>query len=316
MSDTITPEDPIPVETAEQVELPGRRLHATRENLHMSREEVAQHLHLDVKLIIALEEDDFDKLPSPSYICGYLRSYARLLKLPEKEIVESYSHGQEISAALLPENVAIAPRKYTSKSFPLPIIALIVILILLFAGLWLLDIFSNNQVTGKADSTKELPAVEAEQASSLSVPAPPAATVTEQADTSVAKTTTPATEAEPTDVTEFKRKNRVPDEDVKTPVVKTAPAPSPSPSPVVQAAPDLRLVYQEDSWTELLDAGGKRLVYRLVSKGSELTFSEQAPYTVLLGNAAAVRIFYKGKRFSHKQYQRDNIAYFKLGITN
>ena len=96
---------------AETVALPGERLKSTREELHLSREEVAHHLHLDVQIVIAIENDKFDELPSPAYVCGYLRSYARLLKLPEAEIVNAYSKGQAINAALIPENVSILPDK-------------------------------------------------------------------------------------------------------------------------------------------------------------------------------------------------------------
>ena len=71
---------------------PGARLRVAREARAMSVSEVAKQLHLDAKLIQALEEEDFAQIPAPTFVYGYLRSYARLLNLPESEIIAGYRH--------------------------------------------------------------------------------------------------------------------------------------------------------------------------------------------------------------------------------
>ena len=60
---------------------------------------------------------------------------------------------------------------------------------------------------------------------------------------------------EPQDIAEFKKNNRVAQEMV---TVKT------QPDGVERQKPDLRLVFREDSWTEVVDASGERKIYRLV----------------------------------------------------
>lgn len=84
---------------------PGKRLREAREAMQMSREEAARHLHQDVAIITALEDDDYARLPGQTYVLGYLRSYARLLKLPQNEIVEAVQVEQVETTDLLPENV-------------------------------------------------------------------------------------------------------------------------------------------------------------------------------------------------------------------
>ena len=45
------------------VALPGHRLKLTREDLRLSKDEVAHHLHLDVNIVEALESDKYNGVP-------------------------------------------------------------------------------------------------------------------------------------------------------------------------------------------------------------------------------------------------------------
>ena len=56
---------------------PGSQLQQARKDLQLAPEDVAQILHLSVKHINALERDDYKSLPGPTYVRGYLRSYAQ-----------------------------------------------------------------------------------------------------------------------------------------------------------------------------------------------------------------------------------------------
>lgn len=84
---------------------PGKRLREAREARQLTREEAARQLHQEVSIIQALEEDDYASLPGQTYVLGYLRSYARLLKLPENEIVAAVQIDQAETSELLPENI-------------------------------------------------------------------------------------------------------------------------------------------------------------------------------------------------------------------
>ena len=67
----------------------GQRLRAAREAAGRTVDEIAHELHLDRTVIIALESDDFEILGAAVFIKGYLRSYARLLGLPENDIADA-----------------------------------------------------------------------------------------------------------------------------------------------------------------------------------------------------------------------------------
>ncbi len=53
-------------------------------------EEAADDLHLRQKYLVALEEDDFERLPAAVYTIGFIRNYARYLELDEEMLVSKY----------------------------------------------------------------------------------------------------------------------------------------------------------------------------------------------------------------------------------
>lgn len=291
---------------ASTVALPGHRLKLTREDLHLSKDEVAHHLHLDVNIVEALETDKYDDLPSPAYICGYLRSYARILKLPEDEIVSAYSKGQEINAALIPETVSMEPEKKINPGI-IKFVVLILIALLVAAGfMWFAEKFQMFDTTANTEST------------TIDVPVP---------DMNQPEMNQSAVIERPAQVQEqIQQFNAERAEVVNAPSEDSA---SSSPLlidednvaveeavvPEQAERGDLKLVVSEDSWVEVTDSEDKRLVYRLAAKNTEISVNGVAPYTILLGNAEGVAVFYKNKLFNHKRYQRDQIAYFRLGLT-
>jgi cytoskeleton protein RodZ len=69
---------------------PGALLKQTREVKQLSTAEIALRLRLKVTVIEALEADDFTQALSPTFVKGYLRSYAKLLELDPNEIIGYY----------------------------------------------------------------------------------------------------------------------------------------------------------------------------------------------------------------------------------
>ncbi|MDP3607829.1 MAG: DUF4115 domain-containing protein [Methylophilus sp.] len=69
----------------------GGALKAAREKQKLSVQDVANQLRLGVKQVDALESDRYDKLPQPSIVRGFIRNYAKLLKIDAAPIIEAYS---------------------------------------------------------------------------------------------------------------------------------------------------------------------------------------------------------------------------------
>lgn len=69
----------------------GQTLRQAREQQQLSVAQVAQQLNLSKSLIEDLEQDQVDAKLSSTFVRGYLRSYAKLLKLPIQQVLEAYS---------------------------------------------------------------------------------------------------------------------------------------------------------------------------------------------------------------------------------
>ncbi|MDH3978944.1 MAG: helix-turn-helix domain-containing protein [Gammaproteobacteria bacterium] len=113
----------------------GAQLTAARKARKLEIDKVAHELKLDVAVIRALENDDGAALPAPIFVKGYLRSYARLVGLPEDGLVRSYA--QQVGE--LPP-LTVTRVKRPALLFRLPSTRLlrnIVLLLLLLIMLWL-----------------------------------------------------------------------------------------------------------------------------------------------------------------------------------
>ncbi len=113
----------------------GEQLAAARERMHLSAQDVAEALKLTEKIIIAIENCDYDQLYGVAYATGYVRSYARLVNLnpnelikndPELGIVES-ENNQLNTAIPKPAGTASSNTRWIAIALRAMIIASIVI---------------------------------------------------------------------------------------------------------------------------------------------------------------------------------------------
>lgn len=83
---------------------PGAVLAAERIRMNYTIEHVAAKLHLRVRIIELLEENDYSSMPEPVFIKGYLRAYAKLLGISADSILnafnDSYSCERKLDKAL------------------------------------------------------------------------------------------------------------------------------------------------------------------------------------------------------------------------
>ena len=69
-------DQPGTAEPAEPGEL-GSLLRSAREERELSVEDLAHRLRLEPRIMKALEREDFDRLPPPAFVRGYLRAIAK-----------------------------------------------------------------------------------------------------------------------------------------------------------------------------------------------------------------------------------------------
>ena len=69
----------------------------------LSIDDLSDELKISKKFILALEEGDYDSLPGPTYVKGYIRAYSRNLGIDPDLILQSY-------------DAYLNPKKETSKT--------------------------------------------------------------------------------------------------------------------------------------------------------------------------------------------------------
>lgn len=274
----------------------GKRLASARGALNLSRREVAKELRLGLAIITALEEEDYEQLAVPIFVNGYLRNYARLLKIPVEPLLAAYGQVQVEVPALI-SNAAKGPKPSHNK------------LLLRIASICIVLILVTGIVSWLQQQDFEFPTVASLNEASVATSVAPQVTLPLLPEVNELAEVKELTEVN--ELPELLAANEIAVEEIVEVI------PTPPPVPVVVELPANRVLIRvsEESWVEVSDNDGKRLIYDLLRVDKEYRVSGRSPFKVFLGNAKAVRIEYNGESVNVKQHIRGNLARFKLGVT-
>jgi cytoskeletal protein RodZ len=109
--------------------------------LELSLTDVAGRTKVKPEYLLALEESDFDKLPSAPVTKGFLKSYARVLHLNPDTLIAMYRRDyDEVMGEIVPHGL-IEPIAKKSRLFSVPFL-LTIISVLSFLGFLAIQLFS------------------------------------------------------------------------------------------------------------------------------------------------------------------------------
>lgn len=242
---------------------PGALLRAERERRGLSVQQAADELHLDARLVSAIESNNFLALGAPVYAKGHLRKYASLLGLSPDVVIAHYQTLSDVPAVptVMPLS-ASPPRERVSLRVPAWIAAaLVAAAVAWWLAAWLLDRRGSREPDA-ASGNVAMPVV-----------------VGSAPDTSVPQTPAP----EPP----------VPEPNGPAPQAAQPPATQPetaaSATPATATEPlTMQLQFAAASWAEVYDASNKRLMFGIGQPGQARSLSGKPPLTVNLGLASAV----------------------------
>jgi cytoskeleton protein RodZ len=100
----------------------GSFLREQREKTNLSHEQIAQKIRLRRTIIEAIEGEDWERLPPPVFVRGFLRSYASILGLDEKEVLKLYHQTAP------PEGDVLKPPLAYRRSSRAPLLVVLLIL--------------------------------------------------------------------------------------------------------------------------------------------------------------------------------------------
>ncbi len=152
---------------------PGAMLKQRRETLGMSLEQAAAQLNLKAAVIHQLESQQWDARVAPTFIRGYLRHYARLLKLDETDVLAQFD--QLLSAMPQPTPMHSFSKKTSRDAAESRFMLATYFLLVLLIGLFLVWFWQTHMLNDQPVSM--LPELETAAVPVEKSPAAPTAPV-------------------------------------------------------------------------------------------------------------------------------------------
>ncbi|MCU5773964.1 cytoskeleton protein RodZ [Erwiniaceae bacterium BAC15a-03b] len=323
----------------------GQRLRAARETMGLTQQNVAERLCLKLSTVRDLEDDKSPADLASTFLRGYIRSYARLVHVPEEELLPMMAKQAPVRAAKVEpmQSFSLGKRRKKRDGWLMIFTWLVLFVVVGLTGAWwwqnhkaaqddLVSMADQNSVA-EGDNSQSIPLTDSSSTANDSAtesPATPADSGSAAANSNNAATNTAAPGANAP-----APNNAAPAADSASQVVSPSQAPinnAAAPAANGQAtngqlptgsagvntpAVDPNAVVMEfnaDCWLEVTDSAGKKLFSGMQRGGGKLSLAGTAPYRVKIGAPSAVQIQYQGKPVDLSRFIRSNqVARLTIG---
>lgn len=297
--------------TTEQVLSPGEIFRQTREALNLSLEDVAKEITLRPSILEQLENNEFIQKSTPAiFVKGYVRSYAKFLRLPDsvwENIVFAETEKNDLGKNARSTR---AVNQYSSHNRWIGrLTAIVFVIVIGMTGLWWWQSYQQN--TQERDDL-----VQSYVASTENNQPATALVTTEESNKSAPETAAPV--SQPVEITnnllpKIAQENSVslPKNNEKSVSDIQSAVENPSISPTLPIAKgDLMIeILTNSSWISVKDNARHVLAQKEYKQGEILTFNGNE-FSLIVGAPSNVRITYKGENYPLKVDGR--VAKFKL----
>jgi len=302
---------------------PGKWLQQARVNKNLRPEDVAIELRLTTAQVLALEEDDYSRMPELTYVRGYVRNYARLVGVAEDQVLVAFAR---LTRKEDHTHRPLSPAREREIHSPgKGILIAVLLLLLVVAGsavFWYLNQpEAESEPVAAAPGTvtiDEVPTgistitLSTDEEGATDTAAAEDNAATDTAEEAAAGAVPAATVTDPATVTATDRAAVMESPVAADPVTESA-TPPPGDPTVATTGSRLKMVFSKDCWTDIRDATGKKLVYRTVPQGQTLELDGQAPFTLFFGFAQGVSLSFDGEAIDLAPHTRGVFARLTLG---
>ena len=261
---------------------PGAMLRMAREARGTTTAEVAAALKMSPRQIEAIENEDFSRLSSATFVRGFIRNYARFLKIDAAPVLAALTERTELQQAELSapadEGVKMPMAGHRQgRGLAGAIILASVVLGTAFALYF--DVVDFDGIPSRQDAT---PASQQEARSQIVQPQPQPVAVVQPALVN----------------------------DVPAPAATAAGADE---QPAAKVGM-LQLIFSFDgsSWVEVKDGAGRTILSQMNAKGTTQTVEGRPPFHLVVGNASQVRLQYRDQPVDLRPHTRVEVARLTL----
>ena len=321
----------------------GERLRLAREQMGLTQQNVAERLCLKLTTVRDIEEDKSPADLASTFLRGYIRSYARLVHVPEDDLLPMMAKQAPVRAARIEpmQSFSLGKRRKKRDGWLMIFTWLVVFVVVGLTGAWWwqnhkasqADLVSMADQNGSGDNSQSIPLGDNSTDSNTDADTNAAGTPVDNGAGAVA---TPESNAgAPASSMSNNVQTTGSDNAVVSPSqapIDTAPPAATSPAPansvpagqmptanaaVSQPAGDPNAIvmnFKADCWLEVSDATGKKLFSGLQRSGGKLSLSGTAPYRLKIGAPGAVDVQYQNQPVDLSRFIRNNqVARLTLG---
>jgi cytoskeleton protein RodZ len=291
----------------------GDNLRREREMRGVSLEEISSATKISLRILDAIEREDFAKLPGGIFSRSFIRSYARYLGLDEDRVVAEFQLAAQPQTDFDLHRMAAGNTRFGRPGERRTLIATVVAIVLLLTG-YLLFRYSRRAAEAPAPPLPAVVTTTPPAAAPAAPVTPPAATSADTTEGALGTPLAPGAQAAPSAVPPAVGTPGMPP--AATPSTTPAsvanpkdqpaagsnpPAPSAPPAATAQnikPGADGDLVLQvaatERAWVGI-DADGKTVLQRVLNPNEVQTLHAQKAFDVTTGNALAVILTLNGE---------------------
>jgi len=321
----------------------GGVLRRAREALNLTVHDISSTLRLSDKQIEAMEADHFHLLPQPSILRGFIRNYAKAVKINADPIIAAFN-------ARVPES---APQSFTVKSStsrsvigehkpgfsPAIFLGLMLLFALIAGGFYYythhVKPLASKPIPATLDQSEELNVDVSANSVNADFALPSAQREAETDLTESTNATTTSNDTSQTSTasqsTEIVLPNTASKFTAKT--IDTTPLTTPLATPQLQSdavmslavkpdppevgqAPDphktLLITANEETWVNVVNGQGKQIYSKVLTKGQSDSIETTPPLKVTVGNAQHTVLQFNGQVIDLSAHTRDRVARLTL----
>ncbi len=297
MSDTDNNNGTVEIEAAEKVQSIGQVLQAARLVHGMNIQDVARQLRLSAWQVAAIEEDDYSKFPSRTFLRGFIRNYAKLVQVDTVE----FSHllqqtlppvsSQAISYPV--DGTTFTSSHKQSRSSPILVWGAVL------ASMFLIYEVYRGGEDQQSDANVEIGTMEKNTTKSETEDKQATEKIQLQLPLAIKSIDPDAVQlTEEEGMAQQKNDNLFSTQQIATQTVATH-------EPVKNGEGVIHFVFDEESWVEVIDAEGKKIVSRTNPGNTEKMVYGKPPFSLTIGNAANVKLDYNSKSVNLTPYTRN-----------
>lgn len=306
--------DPVPEMTGESALTAGvgELLRQAREARGLKVEEIAQTLKLGVRQIEAIETDRWESLPGATIVRGFVRNYARLVQVDATPLMARLD-----SVLAKPSDTLAVPETRPANVTTSTISGTRRDRTVVFAGLGLVGLavaaylLMPNDLSALRENTQSL--LDSLSRKEAPKPVENAEPVAAPAAAGTASAPTPGEPVFPPGATpqQIMNPQAVTPAELALPVQPTV---SPAAAPVREipaptaGAPQMRFVFDKESWLEVRDRDNKVVFSQKLGGGAEQSVSGNGPLSLVIGYAPGVRLFWRGQAVDLAPHTKGDVA--------